>query len=241
MTELWSVGELAAACGVTVRTLHHYDRLGLAPASARTTAGHRRYSESDVARLYEVLALRRLGLGLEAIRDWLESDADLAAAIRAHLVSVDTQIERQQQLRARLSRLLATVERTGRPIAAELLPVMEAMDMYEEHLTPEQSARLDEQRGELGFPGHDQWRADAEQAISELRSAYESGVEPTDPSVWEIAQRIVLLRRQFTGADADIGQALRGAHSDAAWSELRAVIPSDPQLRAYFRAAKNAP
>src|SRR5262249_59028249 len=118
---------------------------------------------------------------------------------------------------------------------------LEVMDMYEERLSTEQAARLAEQRGELGFPGHEVWRAEAEQAISELRSAYESELEPTDPAVREIAHRIVRLRRQFAGADPDIGHALRGAHSDAAWAELRAVIPPDPQLRAYFRQAKGGP
>lgn len=50
--QAWKVGALARAAGLTVRTLHHYDHIGLLSPSARTGAGHRLYSEADVARLY---------------------------------------------------------------------------------------------------------------------------------------------------------------------------------------------
>jgi DNA-binding transcriptional MerR regulator len=59
------VGELAALAGVTVRTLHHYDRIGLLPASERTPAGYRSYTEADLLRLQRILAYRELGFGLD--------------------------------------------------------------------------------------------------------------------------------------------------------------------------------
>jgi DNA-binding transcriptional MerR regulator len=61
------VGRVAGLAGVTVRTLHHYDEIGLVRASARTSAGYRAYSAADVERLREVLAYRRLGFGLREI------------------------------------------------------------------------------------------------------------------------------------------------------------------------------
>lgn len=78
----WTVGELARAAGITVRTLHHYDRLGLLAASGRTSGGHRRYAEHDVARLYRVLALRGLGLALEQIPALLDARAWLLCSPR---------------------------------------------------------------------------------------------------------------------------------------------------------------
>lgn len=62
-----TVGETASATGVTVRTLHHYDRIGLVTPAARSSAGYRLYSPADVDRLQQVVAYRRLGLGLEDI------------------------------------------------------------------------------------------------------------------------------------------------------------------------------
>lgn len=52
--QVWKVGELATEAGLTVRTLHHYDRIGLVHPAGRTNAGHRLYTEADVARLYQV-------------------------------------------------------------------------------------------------------------------------------------------------------------------------------------------
>ena len=62
--EQYRIGELAQAAGVTVRALHHYDRLGLLVPSERTHGGHRLYTAADVQRLYRLLALRELGLPL---------------------------------------------------------------------------------------------------------------------------------------------------------------------------------
>jgi hypothetical protein len=56
------VGELAAATGLTVRTLHYYEEVGLLVASGRTEAGHRLYDDAEVERLYRICLLRHLGL-----------------------------------------------------------------------------------------------------------------------------------------------------------------------------------
>ncbi|MEV7547998.1 MerR family transcriptional regulator [Amycolatopsis sp. NPDC089917] len=63
----YPVGKVAALSGVTVRTLHHYDEIGLLSPSGRTSAGYRSYSDDDLDRLQRVLFYRELGLGLETI------------------------------------------------------------------------------------------------------------------------------------------------------------------------------
>ncbi|MGW3946907.1 MerR family transcriptional regulator [Micrococcus endophyticus] len=78
MKETMTVGEVAALTGVTVRTLHHYDAVGLVRPAARSAAGYRLYGPDDVARLQEVVAYRRLGFGLEDIPD---ASADRRAAL----------------------------------------------------------------------------------------------------------------------------------------------------------------
>lgn len=69
MEEHWTVGRVAELAGVSVRTLHHYDGIGLVRPSARTAAGYRAYAAGDVERLREVLAYRRLGFGLREIEE----------------------------------------------------------------------------------------------------------------------------------------------------------------------------
>src|ERR687894_452979 len=104
----WKVGELAKATGLTVRALHHYDRLGLLVPSERTRAGHRLYSEADLQRLYRVLALRHVGLPLTEIARLLDEDRpDLATTVRRHLGRVERELECGRRLRERLVELLS--------------------------------------------------------------------------------------------------------------------------------------
>ena len=70
----YTVGALAKASGLTVRTLHHWDAIGLLAPAERAGNGYRRYGAAEVARLYRILALRRLGLSLEEVAAVLERE-----------------------------------------------------------------------------------------------------------------------------------------------------------------------
>ena len=63
----YSVGQLAALAGVTIRTLHHYDEVGLLSPSGRSAAGYRIYEESDLERLQQILLYRGFGFTLQEI------------------------------------------------------------------------------------------------------------------------------------------------------------------------------
>src|SRR6185437_6916199 len=78
----YAIGELAGLARVTVRTLHHYDEIGLLRPSGRTVAGHRRYSADDLDRLRQILVYRELDFGLDAIGAML---ADPDSGVEAHL------------------------------------------------------------------------------------------------------------------------------------------------------------
>jgi MerR family transcriptional regulator, thiopeptide resistance regulator len=71
----WRVGDLARETGLTVRALHHYDRLGLLSPSSRTEGGHRCYTSADLRRLHHLIALRSFGLSLKEIKGVLDADA----------------------------------------------------------------------------------------------------------------------------------------------------------------------
>jgi DNA-binding transcriptional MerR regulator/uncharacterized glyoxalase superfamily protein PhnB len=126
------VGELAAATGLTVRTLHYYEEIGLLVASGRTPAGHRLYGDRDVERLYRICLLRRLGLPLDQIGKALDDPAwSLRAAVSAHLAELDRRLEAGARLRGRLGRLVATLGEGDGDLADDLLHVMEEMTMLD--------------------------------------------------------------------------------------------------------------
>lgn len=72
----WTVGELSALTGLSVRTFHHYDQIELLQPSARTEGGHRRYLPDDIVRLALIMVLRRAGLSLSDIALALDSDPE---------------------------------------------------------------------------------------------------------------------------------------------------------------------
>jgi cob(I)alamin adenosyltransferase len=99
------IGDVAAALGVTVRTIRHYEAVGLLDPAERSYGGHRRYGEGDVARLRRIVALRRCGFGLEAIRRLLDTssrDEALAVARRGlERAEVELDVARRLQIRMR--------------------------------------------------------------------------------------------------------------------------------------------
>jgi DNA-binding transcriptional MerR regulator len=116
------VGDLARATGLTVRALHHYDELGLVVPSGRSRAGHRRYDAADVRRLYQVVALRRLGFPLGEIKAVLDGAAyDPRETVRRQLAETDRRIAAETGLRARLTGLLDVLDPGGAATTEDLL------------------------------------------------------------------------------------------------------------------------
>jgi len=129
------VGELAAATGLTVRTLHYYEEIGLLNPSQRTHAGHRLYNAADVARLYQICLLRRLGLPLAEIGRALDEPTwSLRTALAAHLTHLDRQLESVGQLRTRLASLLGAGAVDTIAIGSQLLDLLEGMTMLDTNL-----------------------------------------------------------------------------------------------------------
>lgn len=103
MADQWRVGELADVSGLTVRTLHHYDDIGLLTPD-RTSAGHRVYRREQVERLYRISVLRRFGTSLEDIATALDDPTwTLDGALRTHLATLEDQVLRMERVLHRLS------------------------------------------------------------------------------------------------------------------------------------------
>ena len=100
------VKEVAQLTGVSVRTLHHYDDIGLLTPDGLTEAGYRLYSDDNLATLQQILFFRELGFSLKKIKELLDSP------------SYDRQeaFEMQRKMlieeRERLDRVIETIEKT---------------------------------------------------------------------------------------------------------------------------------
>ncbi|OEU94772.1 MerR family transcriptional regulator [Streptomyces oceani] len=97
----YSVGQVADFAGITVRTLHHYDEVGLLPPSERTSVGHRRYGEADLDRLQQILFYRELGFSLEEVAVLLDDpEVDPFEHLRRQHVLLEERIGRLREMAA---------------------------------------------------------------------------------------------------------------------------------------------
>jgi DNA-binding transcriptional MerR regulator/uncharacterized glyoxalase superfamily protein PhnB len=124
----WKVGALAKATGLTVRTLHHYDEIGLLQPSARLAGGHRLYDADDVARLYRIIRLRQLGFPLSQVAEVLaEPEWQLAPAVERHLAEAKQRAAMTSRLCAQLAAMAAVLAQQEHPSPQDLYATIEEM------------------------------------------------------------------------------------------------------------------
>ncbi|HKZ27538.1 MAG TPA: MerR family transcriptional regulator [Rubrobacteraceae bacterium] len=211
---VWKVGELAERTGLSVRTLHYYDEIGLLSPSRRTAAGHRLYTAGDVVRLQQIRSLKHLGFGLEEIQDCLDRPEafPLRRVVKLHLSRLEEQIELRQKLRDHLE-VLATRLDSAEEVSVEgfvktAMEVIEMSERIERYYTPEQLEYLEQRRRELG---EERIRASEEEwpeLIEQVRAEMEAGTDPADERVQLLAQRWIELIQEFTGGDPGIERSL---------------------------------
>jgi DNA-binding transcriptional MerR regulator len=185
----YRVGEVSDLAGVSVRTLHHYDELGLLAPSSRSAAGHRVYTDRDLERLQRILTYRTLELPLEDIAALLDGDADPLDQLRL-------QHEALTARRDHLDALLRVLEHTmeARQMDIDLTPE-ELLEVFGDHDPHEHEAEVEERWGDTdayresarraGAYTADDWRrlrAESDELTTRWVAALTAG-EPADGPV----------------------------------------------------------
>jgi MerR family transcriptional regulator, thiopeptide resistance regulator len=142
-----AVGDLARATGLTVRTLHHYDRLGLL-SPGRDAGGRRRYGPAEIRRLHQIVALRGFGLPLAEIAQLLAGGGpDPMRLLRRQLEQAEERIAAAQRLRQSLLAVIARLASLdGEVTVSQLTELIERMITMDGKLTREQLDQMTEQR-----------------------------------------------------------------------------------------------
>lgn len=125
---------------MTVRTLHHYDSVGLLHPSARTERGYRLYSRDDVARLHGIQTLRRLGLSLAEVVKVLDAGeggdgVTLPVILSRHMGVLDQEIVQAQALRERLRAMRSILAGGGQPEIDDWLASLSMMSTFERYFS----------------------------------------------------------------------------------------------------------
>jgi DNA-binding transcriptional MerR regulator len=191
-----NVGEVAALAGVTVRTLHHYDRIGLLSPSERTPAGYRRYTPSDLDRLHQVLVYRELGFPLEEIATLLDDPAaDPLAHLRRQLALLRDRLDRTRAMVAAVEK-----EMEAHTMGISLTPE-ERFEVFGENDPSQYDAEVEQRWGETdayresrrrtsSYTKEDWLRIKAEGADVERRfaEALRSGVAADSEQAMDVAE-----------------------------------------------------
>lgn len=194
---LLKVGELARHTGLTVRTLHHYDAIGLLAPSARSEAGYRLYNATDIARLHAIQALRLLGLPLAEIGAVLGAENDaLPDILRRQMASLDQQIAQATSLRERLGLLEQRLAEGTQPDMKDWLATLEQMTTYGRYFSPAEIRSL-----------MANWKTVADQwppLVAEVAALMARGVPADAPEVQPLAARWMTLLGQWMDGNYDL-------------------------------------
>ncbi len=192
---LLKLGELARRTGLTVRTLHHYDAIGLLRPSGRSAAGYRLYDRKDIARLHRIQALRRLDIALAEIGALLEGEgAGLEHVIDQQITALDQEIRRAIDLRERLRGLRARLQADEEPELDDWLSTLAMMNFYDRYFTPAERERM---RRHGSFDDRD-----FDALKLRMRTLMDSGVPPDSPEVLPLAERWIALTLHHLAGDA---------------------------------------
>ncbi|HEX8183650.1 MAG TPA: MerR family transcriptional regulator [Blastocatellia bacterium] len=220
MTQRWyQASEFAELAGVTVRALHHYDRLRLLRPSGRTAAGYRLYGEGDFARLQQIVTLKFIGFSLKQIKELLDRGSfDLSAALRL-------QREIIKEKRRHLDLAIQAIEKAERVMSSggepdweafkkviEVINMQKDMDWMNKYYSEEAQQKLAQTPREVVEQGQQDWAT----LIKEAEAAVAQGEDPASEKAQALAVRWSNLIKAFTGGNPEISEGLSKLYADQA-------------------------
>jgi DNA-binding transcriptional MerR regulator len=194
---LLKVGELAKHTGLTVRTLHHYDEIGLLKPSGRSESGYRLYSRSDVARLHGIQALRHLGLPLADIAAMLDGRGTAPALIiEQQIRSLDREIAQAADLRGHLELLQHQLAKGDEPDMTAWLDALALMKTYGKYFSAAELKTI--------FANWNLIEGEWAPLVAAVRDLMDRGVAADSAQAQPLARRWMSLMLHWMGGDFDL-------------------------------------
>jgi len=224
------VHAFAALAGVTVRALHHYDRIGLLEPQ-RSASGYRLYGSRELERLEQIVALRFIGIPLKQIGPILEASALAEALPRQRAM-----LEEKRRLLDEAIRAIREAEQSmaqgGQPDTAILTRIIEVIEMQndsswtDKYYTPEARASLRERQAEWT----PEMQAKAQQDWADLFRDVEAALDqdPAGETAQALGRRWKALVGGFTGGNPEVAQGLNRLYADRGNWPAEATQPMSP-------------
>lgn len=191
---LLQVGALARSTGLTVRTLHHYDEIGLLKPSARSEAGYRMYDAADVARLHAIQALRHLGLPLAEIAPLLDGRGGSPARIlEQQILQLEQQIRQASELKERLTVLRDTLHHGKTPAMDDWVRSLSLMTTYSRYFDAREIRDILQSYATI----EQEWLA----LIPEVQACMDAGAAPDSERAQALTRRWTALMVRWMDGD----------------------------------------
>lgn len=237
------IQEFAQRTSVTVRTLHHYDRLGLLRPGGRTASGYRLYGERELIRLQQIATLKFIGCSLKEIKAILSSPtSDLGETLQL-------QREALERKRRTTDRALRAVDRAQKLFAQSgqadwnaLQHIIEVIQMEQDkswmlqYFPPEQQAILKTRKSEMRTKGEEGWA----KLIPEIEAAAKNAVDPVSDEARALIERHQHLVNLLTGGDPSMQAALERLYADKANWPKDFKQPFSEAAKSFYEKAKQA-
>ena len=243
MNRTYQPHEFAQRAGVTVRALHHYDRLDLLQPSGRTTAGYRVYTDHDLVRLEQIVALKFIGFPLSQIRELLNrKDLDVLTALREQRRII-------AHKREHLDRAIRAIEHAEQALTSgeqsdwepfrkiiEVIQMQTRKDWMKKYYSEEQLENLRQRWSpQVQVESERGWK----ELARDVETAIARGQSPESETGRKLAERRQKLLALFTGGDRGIEASLEKLYADKAnWPETFKRPYSDAVNRFLCDAAK---
>lgn len=246
--EVYRTQEFARLAGVTVRALHHYDRLGLLRPKHRSRAGYRLYSACDFTRLEQIVVLKFLGMPLQQIKSLLAAETHLADALRrqksvllAKRVQIDRAIQAISNAQSSFAPRGAQDLQLLRNIIQEIA-MQNSTDWTKKYYSPEAQAKV-EDRKKLWSPElQERVSRDWTQLFADIEAAIAAGENPGGAKAQGLAVRWRTLLEGFTAGDPEIQKGLNKMWADQSnWPDPQARrVKIKPQVVDFIMKAMHA-
>lgn len=233
---MWKIGDLADHTGLSVRTLHYYEEIGLLSPSYRTTGDHRLYTKEDIAKLQQIISLKQMGMPLETIKMMFEQPTySPVMTIQMQIQRMGDALQKHQELFEKLKGLQRFLEMKKDISAEEFLSVIALMQKMEDSYTEEEKMEIAERGKKLGDAGMRKAEQEWAELIAAVSDHMNKGTDPKDPAVQALMKKWKSLVTAFSGGNPQIEAKLKKMYQEN--PEATKHFGMDPKLFEYVEKA----
>jgi DNA-binding transcriptional MerR regulator len=245
-TKLYRAREFAELAGVTVRTLHHYDRLGLLKPICRSDAGYRLYSRRDLVQLEQIVVLKFLGLPLKSIARLLKSETGSLPDVleRQHRVLTDRRIELDRTIEA-VRAALATLGSDHEPDWRLITQIIRRIGMQDQtdwtakYFNEEAKVKVDQRKSLWSPELQERVTLEWNELFRDIDAALNE--DPAGAIAQGLLKRWRKLVEEFTGGNAEIQKGLNAMHADSHnWPAEQRQHQVKPEIQEFILKAMKA-